>query len=130
MGSLQGMAVNWWAHKFGYENYKMKNTSKNILPVDFIFWGEVYHNNNHKHPQRPNNKSRWFEWDMGYQTMLFLQMLKIIRIRSQQGDLQTKRTIGCLIFPQKVELDGKSFQTPKMNIVAQCIYQYNNGLGN
>ncbi|MDR4951201.1 recombinase family protein [Chryseobacterium sp. ES2] len=48
----------------------------------------------------------------------------------QQGDLQTKRTIGCLIFPQKIEFDGKSFQTPKMNIVAQCIYQYNNGLGN
>ncbi|KQT27013.1 hypothetical protein ASG22_20370 [Chryseobacterium sp. Leaf405] len=48
----------------------------------------------------------------------------------QQGDLQTKRTIGCLIFPQKVEFDGKSFQIPKMNIVAKCIYQYNNGLGN
>jgi len=48
----------------------------------------------------------------------------------QQGDLMTKRTIGCLIFPQKVEFDGKSFQTPKMNIVAQCIYQYNSGLGN
>lgn len=48
----------------------------------------------------------------------------------QQGDLQTKRTIGCLIFPQKVEFDGKSLQTPRMNIVAQCIYQYNNGLGN
>lgn len=37
--------------------------------------------------------------------------------------LMTKRTIGCLIFPKKVEFDGKSFQTPKMNIVAQCIYQ-------
>lgn len=48
----------------------------------------------------------------------------------QQGDLITKRTIGCLIFPQKVEFDGKSFQTPKMNIVAQCIYQYNSGLEN
>jgi site-specific DNA recombinase len=48
----------------------------------------------------------------------------------QQGDLETKRIIGCLIFPQKVEFDGKSFQTPKMNIVAQCIYQYNSGLGN
>ena len=47
----------------------------------------------------------------------------------QQGDLLTKRTIGCLIFPEKVEFDGKSFQTPKMNIVAQCIYQYNSGLG-
>lgn len=36
----------------------------------------------------------------------------------QQGDIQTKRTIGCLIFPQKVKFYGKSFQTPKMNIVA------------
>ena len=33
-------------------------------------------------------------------------------------------------FPQKVEFDGKSFQTPKMNIVAQCINHYNNALGN
>ncbi len=48
----------------------------------------------------------------------------------QQGDLQTKKTIGCLMFPKKVEFDGKSFQTPKMNIFAQCIYHYNNGLGN
>jgi site-specific DNA recombinase len=48
----------------------------------------------------------------------------------QQGDLMAKKTIGCLIFPQKVEFDGKSFQTPKMNIVDQCIYQYNSELGN
>lgn len=39
-------------------------------------------------------------------------------------------TIVCLIFPPKVEFDEKSFQTPKMNIVAQCIYKYNKGLGN
>lgn len=81
MGSLQGMAVNWWAHKFGYENYKLTNTSKNILPFDFIFWGEAYHNNHHKHPQRPNNATRWFEWDMGFQTMVFLQKLRIIKIK-------------------------------------------------
>ncbi|WP_294239717.1 fatty acid desaturase [uncultured Chryseobacterium sp.] len=82
MGSLQGMAVNWWAHKFGYENYQMANTSKNILPVDFLFWGEAYHNNHHMHPQRPNNASRWFEWDMGFQTMRMLHKLRIIRIRN------------------------------------------------
>lgn len=46
------------------------------------------------------------------------------------GRSSDKKTIECLIFPEKVEFDGKSFQTPKMNIVAQCIYQYNNGLGN
>jgi len=80
MGSFQGVAVNWWAHRFGYENFKMNNTSKNILPFDIIFWGEAYHNNHHKHPTTPNNATRWFEWDMGYQAMRLLHKLKIIRI--------------------------------------------------
>lgn len=81
MGAFQGVAVNWWAHKFGYENYKMSNTSKNILPFDFLFWGEAYHNNHHKHPSNADNAHRWFEWDMGYRTMLLLQRLRIIKIR-------------------------------------------------
>lgn len=46
------------------------------------------------------------------------------------GRSSDKKTIECLMFSEKVEFDGKSFQTPKMNIVSQCIYQYNNGLGN
>lgn len=82
MGSFQGMAVNWWAHKFGYENFKMSNTSKNILPFDFIFWGEAYHNNHHKHPSRLNNAVKWFEWDMGYQSMRFLHFLRIIKMKN------------------------------------------------
>jgi stearoyl-CoA desaturase (delta-9 desaturase) len=81
MSPLQGVAVNWWAHRFGYENFKMDNTSKNILPVDILFWGEAYHNNHHKHPTRPNNASKWFEWDMGYQAMRGMQKLGIIKIR-------------------------------------------------
>ncbi len=84
MGSFQGMAVNWWAHKFGYENFKMANTSKNILPFDFIFWGEAYHNNHHKHPTQPNNATRWFEWDMGFQSMRFLNFLGVIRLKPQR----------------------------------------------
>ena len=34
MCTVQGTLINWWAHKFGYVNYSMKNTSKNILPVE------------------------------------------------------------------------------------------------
>ncbi|WP_344826971.1 fatty acid desaturase [Rurimicrobium arvi] len=80
MGSLQGIIVNWWAHKFGYENFNLTDTSKNILPVDLIFWGEAYHNNHHRHPNRPNNATRWFEWDMGYQSMRVLDHFKVIKI--------------------------------------------------
>lgn len=82
MGAFQGAAVNWWAHRFGYENYKMGNTSKNILPVDLIFWGEAYHNNHHKHPGRPNNAHKWFEFDLGYNVMVLLHKLRIIKIKA------------------------------------------------
>lgn len=81
MGALQGLAVNWWAHKFGYENYTLKNTSKNILPMDFLFMGEAYHNNHHKHPSRANNAVKWFEWDVTYFLMKAMHKAGIIRLR-------------------------------------------------
>ncbi len=80
MGAFQGVCVNWWAHRFGYENYKMDNTSKNILPVDLVFWGEAYHNNHHKNPGRHNNAVRWFEFDPGYWSMRGLHKLGVIRM--------------------------------------------------
>jgi stearoyl-CoA desaturase (delta-9 desaturase) len=80
MGSIQGVCVNWWAHRFGYENFAMDNTSKNILPVDLVFWGEAYHNNHHRFPGRPNNAVRWFEFDPGYWSMRGLQRLGVIKI--------------------------------------------------
>lgn len=84
MGSIQGAMVNWWAHVYGYVNFKANNTSKNILPVDLIFWGEAYHNNHHKYPSRPDNSVRWFEFDPGFMVMKILDRLKIIRIKADK----------------------------------------------
>ena len=81
IGTLQGAAINWWAHKFGYVNYKQDNTSKNILPLDFVFWGESYHNNHHQFPGRANYAHRWFEFDMGYYAVRVLNKLKIIQLK-------------------------------------------------
>ena len=81
IGSVQGAAVNYYAHIYGYRNYKMNNTSRNILPFDIIFWGEAYHNNHHMHPSRPNNATKWFEWDMGYQAIRVMNRLGIIRLK-------------------------------------------------
>ncbi len=80
MGALQGVAVNWWAHKFGYENYRLANTSKNILPIDVLFVGEAYHNNHHKFPGRANNAIKWFEFDLTYFIMRGMNGLNIIRL--------------------------------------------------
>jgi stearoyl-CoA desaturase (Delta-9 desaturase) len=82
MGSIQGAIVNWWAHRFGYSNFEVDNTSKNIIPIDLIFWGESYHNNHHKYPGRPNNSVKWFEFDPGFHAMQFLDKLKIIHLKN------------------------------------------------
>lgn len=86
MGSLQGVAVNWWAHRFGYVSYKMKNTSKNILPIDFIFWGESFHNNHHHHPGKANNADKWFEVDMGYLAMKAMHKMKMIHLKTNNNN--------------------------------------------
>jgi stearoyl-CoA desaturase (Delta-9 desaturase) len=80
MGALQGSVVNWWAHKFGYQNFRLNNDSKNIIPVDLFFVGESYHNNHHKYPGRPNNAIKWFEFDTTYQIARLMQKVGILRI--------------------------------------------------
>lgn len=80
MGTLQGAAVNWWAHKYGYVNYKMDNDSKNILPVDILFWGEAYHNNHHHNPGKAKNSHKWFEFDATYLVVRILNRLGVVHL--------------------------------------------------
>ena len=58
MGAFHGAVINWFAHKFGYVNFKMKNTS----------------------PSRVNFGRRWHELDPVYACIRFLNWLHIIRI--------------------------------------------------
>lgn len=81
MAAFQGNIINWVAHKFGYENFKMKNTSKNILPIDIIFIGDAYHNNHHKFPGKVNNSQRWFEADIIYHIMNLMHYARIIHLK-------------------------------------------------
>ncbi len=85
MGALQGLAINWWAHKFGYSNFKMDNTSKNLIPVDLIFWGEGYHNNHHQYPGRANYAVKWFELDPGFMAVKALNYVGIVRLKVVAG---------------------------------------------
>lgn len=80
MATLQGAGPNWWAHKFGYANYKTGDDSKNFFPIDLIYIGEAYHNNHHKFPGRVNYASRWFEIDISYYIILLLSKLKVIQL--------------------------------------------------
>ena len=54
MAPLHGVIINWFAHIYGYVNFKVKDTSKNLFRFDFLMMGEGYHNNHHKHASRAN----------------------------------------------------------------------------
>jgi stearoyl-CoA desaturase (delta-9 desaturase) len=79
-GPVHGAIINYFAHKYGYRNFEMEDTSKNFLPVDVLMLGESYHNNHHKLLSRPNFGVRWFEIDPVYPVIKFLHWIKIIRL--------------------------------------------------
>jgi len=81
MGPVHGAIINWFAHKYGYVNFKVSDTAKNLLPVDFLMMGESYHNNHHKFGGRANFGVRWFEIDPTYPVILLLNLLGIIRLK-------------------------------------------------
>lgn len=81
MGPLHGAIINWFAHKYGYTNFKVNNTSQNLFSVDILMLGESYHNNHHKYPSSVNFGRRWHELDPIYPVILLLNWLKIIEIQ-------------------------------------------------
>jgi stearoyl-CoA desaturase (Delta-9 desaturase) len=81
MGPIHGAIINWFAHKFGYVNFKVNDTSKNFLPFDFLMMGESYHNNHHTYGGRANFGIRWFEFDPTYPVILLFNWLGIIKLK-------------------------------------------------
>lgn len=81
IGPVHGAIINWFAHKYGYVNFKLNDTSKNFLPVDFLMLGESYHNNHHKYGGRPNFGIKWFEMDPVYPVILLFDALGIIKLK-------------------------------------------------
>ncbi len=80
MGAFHGAVVNWFAHKYGYINFRLRNTSMNLLFFDFLMLGESYHNNHHKNPSAINFGRRWHEIDPIYPVIRFFAWLGIIHL--------------------------------------------------
>ena len=81
MSPIHGAIINWFAHKYGYRNFEVGDTSRNFLPVDLLMMGESYHNNHHKNGSRANfGGIRWHELDPTYLVIVVLDKLRIIRI--------------------------------------------------
>ena len=81
MAPIHGVIINWFGHIYGYVNYKMSNTSKNLFHFDFLMMGEGYHNNHHKNSSNANFGVKWHEVDITY---------LIIRLLNSVGCIQLK----------------------------------------
>ncbi len=79
MGPIHGAMVNWCGHKYGYRNFGTHDHSRNSLRWDFLLFGELFQNNHHQYPARPNFAVRWFEMDFAYYVMTVLNKLNIIQ---------------------------------------------------
>jgi stearoyl-CoA desaturase (Delta-9 desaturase) len=80
LGAFHGALINWFAHKYGYINFKLKNTSRNLLFIDIFMLGESYHNNHHKRPSSVNFGKRWHEIDPVYPIIRLMAWMRIIRL--------------------------------------------------
>jgi len=80
MGPLHGVIINWYAHKYGHVNYETDNTSKNLFKVDWLMFGEGYHNNHHTFPSRSNFAAKKGEFDPCYPFIVLLNKLGVIKI--------------------------------------------------
>ena len=83
MGPLHGVIINWFGHKLGYINFKLNNTSMNLLPVDILMMGEGYHNNHHNFPESPNFGAKWFELDPAYPVIIVMKRIGILKMESK-----------------------------------------------
>ncbi|MDB5251487.1 MAG: fatty acid desaturase [Flaviaesturariibacter sp.] len=80
MGPVHGVVINWFAHKYGHVNFETDNTSRNLFKVDWLMFGEGYHNNHHVFPSRPNFAAQKGEFDPCYPIIYLLHKCGVIRM--------------------------------------------------
>jgi stearoyl-CoA desaturase (delta-9 desaturase) len=81
MAPIHGVIINWFGHIYGYVNFKVSDTSRNLFRFDWLMMGEGYHNNHHKYGGRANfGGVRWHEIDVTYYIMVLLDKMKLIKL--------------------------------------------------
>jgi stearoyl-CoA desaturase (delta-9 desaturase) len=92
MGPVHGVIINWYAHKYGTINFKMKNTSRNLFPVDLIMLGEGYHNDHHQYPSSANFGVKWYQVDPVYFIILLFQKFNMLKLVPQHHGISKKNS--------------------------------------
>jgi stearoyl-CoA desaturase (delta-9 desaturase) len=75
--------VTGFCHWWGYQHKDCKDNSRNLFPIGIIMVGDELHSNHHAHPNNPNNKYRWFEFDLGYIYIRIFEKLGLLTINKR-----------------------------------------------
>jgi stearoyl-CoA desaturase (delta-9 desaturase) len=67
--------VNSATHKFGYRTYESGDRSTNCWWVALLTYGEGWHNNHHAFQYSARHGLKWWEFDMTWMTIRFLQAI-------------------------------------------------------
>ena len=71
--------VNSAAHAVGYQSYRTGDKSQNNWFVALFSWGEGWHNNHHAFPSSARHGMTWYEVDVTWLTVRFLQFVRLAR---------------------------------------------------
>ena len=73
--------INGMGHWAGYRNFESQDASTNIVPWGILIGGEELHNNHHAFASSAKFSNKWWEIDLGWYYILFLQGLGFARIK-------------------------------------------------
>ena len=73
--------VNGLGHFVGYRNFKVRDESRNLIPLGVLLIGEELHNNHHKFPASSKFSQRWWEFDIGWMYINAMKALGLAKIK-------------------------------------------------
>ena len=73
--------INGLAHWWGYRNYEVKDTSRNLLPLAVWIGGEELHNNHHTYGTSAKLSSKWYEFDIGWLYISLLSFFGLAKVK-------------------------------------------------
>lgn len=74
--------INGLAHWWGYRNYKVADTSRNLLPWGILIGGEELHNNHHGDGASAKLSKKWYEFDIGWFYIRILSAVGLAKVRT------------------------------------------------
>jgi stearoyl-CoA desaturase (delta-9 desaturase) len=84
--------INSVAHLYGRRPYDVEDDSRNNWLLGLLAMGEGWHNNHHRYSVCARQGFRWWEVDLSYMVLRFLQLLHIVwDIREPPGSILAER---------------------------------------